>query len=246
MINKIAFFCAALLLAACQSQTPQSAELDGLVPTDSLFQQAFEQSAQQPERAEQLYLDLGAAYQLRGNYPKAGICFLNAANLADERQAAPDRALQHAERSYQNWSVLQDTMQMANLKKYTGLLRGKLEQFKPAFADLDTARIWYISIPFPQGIAITDFNEAQVYYQAKEYKLAQGSLIKAQRFWRTQGNQRRVFINNIFGLRLFHQMNHQGLIDFTIEENEEILKTTSINQWSKDQWESVKSALLGN
>ena len=132
------------------------------------------------------------------------------------------------------------------MKKYTGLLQGKLKQYDEAFADLDTATLLYFKIPFFQGLAVTQFNRAQVNFLSGDIEQAEADFLQVQQFWRTQGDRIRIFINNNFGLKLYHALNDQEAIDGLVAENEQIMAMENLPPVVLKNWESVKAEHFGN
>lgn len=206
----------------------------------ALEQQGFKLFQENPQKAIPIFQEVAIAYQDVGNYKKAGITNLNIANIYDEHSNRIDSALIYAEKSLRIWTEHNDSLQIANLYKYIGLLKGKIGKFDEATTAIQEAIKIYQAKAFEQGIAVSEFDLADVYFRAKKYEESERLFAKSKAFWVTQNNQDRVYTNNILGIRLFEQTAKPTAVKQLIEENIAIEKRIALNDFIKNKFEAVK------
>lgn len=129
------------------------------------------------------------------------------------------------------WKVKNDTLQMANLYKYIGLLKGRLGEFEEAKTDIQQAIRMYQSVGFEQGIAVSEFNLAEVYFLEGNYMESEALFSKSKEFWSGMRDMGRVFISNLLGIRICRATGDVGQASQLIEENREILNQTNLNEF---------------
>lgn len=163
--------------------------------------------------------------------PKAGITHLNIANLYDERLGQTDSALVWSEKALNIWMDQHDTMQMANLYKYTGLLKGRSGKMVEAISDIHQAIRLYEEAGFAQGVAVSEINLSEVYLRIDNYTESEALFTRSTDFWNGNGDLSRVFTNNLLGIRLYTEMGKPKKAEELIHENEDILKQTELDDF---------------
>jgi hypothetical protein len=127
-----------LLILSCHSDVPAQADQTGtkMVNVQELEKKGFAAFQEAPGEAIPIFKEVASAYLGQENLPKAAITYLNIANIFDEHLEKTDSALLYSQRSLAIWQKQDDTMQMANLYKYIGLLQGRLGAFDPKLVQL--------------------------------------------------------------------------------------------------------------
>lgn len=206
-----------------------------LVELESLEQEAFQLFQEQAGDAIPLFQQLAERYSAKENHLKAGITYLNIANIYDEHLTELDSAVLYANRSLDIWKDLNDSLQQANIYKYRGRLQGRLGNFLVAKSDIDMAMQLYKLLEYEEGLTVSKFNLADVLFQEGELAKSATLYEETIAFWRKKGNSQRVFTNNLFGIRLYRKMEEQTKVAQLITENQQIQKTTNIapivQQW---------------
>ncbi len=209
-----------------------SATVDSEATLKALEEKGFELYQRNPREAIEAFKQVATAYAMRSNFPKAAIFYLNIASIYDEHLLETDSALIYADLSLKHWIELQDTMQMANLFKYTGLLKGKTGQFRAAEQDIHQALQLYREVEFPQGLAVSRYNLADVYFRQERFTESDSLLELSTSFWRDAGDMQRVFTNNLLGIQLFRKHGYQNEAVKLIMENVFILEQAEIDSFN--------------
>jgi tetratricopeptide (TPR) repeat protein len=130
-------------------------------------------------------------------------------------------------------------MQMANLYKYIGLLKGKKGQFEEAKSSIQKAITIYISQGFGQGVAVSEINLADVYFREKEYEESIVYFNKSKKFWMDNDDKSRIYTDNILGIRIFAAINRDELVESLINENRKIEHEIEVNGFVKTKFDEV-------
>lgn len=225
----------------CQN-IPTEEKSDNSTPSNprELEEQAYSIFQDQPDKAIELLQKAGEIYLEDKNYPKTAITFLNVANIYDEYLEKPDSALLFANQSLSAWQQINETMQIANLYKYKGLLLGKTGAFDLAKLEIEKAINLYETLGFDQGIAVSQFNLANVYFEQNNFTESITLFELATNFWKSQNKQDRVFINNLFGIKLYAKVGNQESVQDLIQQNNLIMPSISLNAKLIDEFEALK------
>jgi len=226
------------LIIRCTSNTTeeQDSSIKNEINVDSLAKEGFKMFQEAPEEAVQIFKQVARTYEKQEDLKQAGITNLNIANVYDEYLAQLDSALVYTEKSLSLWAVQQDTLQMANLYKYLGLLKGRTGSLEEGKSDIDRAIRLYQSVGFNQGIAVSEINLAEVLLEAKQVTKSEALFVNSTSFWKERGDLSRVFTNNILGIQIYDEMGEQEKIEVLIAENEEIMSQRELNVLIKNRF----------
>lgn len=136
-----------------------------IAEAEAIEKKGFELFQSDPQKAIPYFEAAADMYDGANAMDKLGITFLNIANIYDEHTEHLDSALIYTTASLQVFKQIPDSMQMANLYKYKGLLLGKKKDFVNAKINILMATIIYQSLEYPQGIAVSNHNLASVLYE---------------------------------------------------------------------------------
>jgi len=206
---------------------------------ETLEKKGFELFQNEPAKANTVFQKVALEYEQLGNFKKAGITNLNIANIYDERLNKLDSALIFSKKSLAIWQSQNDTLQMANLHKYIGLLHGKLGSFEKAKSAINEALSLYEEVGFEQGIAVSQINLADVYFRADKFHESEKYLKIANAFWESKGDKGRIFANNLLGIELYQKMGDKEKLEAVIQENQKIDKEIELNAFVKEKFEEL-------
>jgi len=168
---------------------------------------------------------------------------LNIANIYEEHLNQVDSALLYSKKSLEIWKAEKDSMQIANLYKYIGLLNGKKGQFSAAKSAIQQAITMYQHQGFEQGIAVSEINLADTYFREKAYDKSIVHFNNSKAFWIQKDNKARVYTDNILGIKIFAAMKRATVVDRLIEENRKIAQEMEVNSFSKTKFEKLIKAI---
>jgi tetratricopeptide (TPR) repeat protein len=146
-----------------------------------------------------------------------------------------------AQKSLEIWQNLGDSMQVANLHKYKGFLLSQVSLTDQALVEIDRAMELYTLLDYKPGMAVTEFNLAQVYFDSGQTEKSVSYFEKSMKYWRTEGDQKRIFINNIFGIDLYRKAGKDKQAKALIAENEGLISSLAVPQFVIDEFNAVKN-----
>jgi tetratricopeptide (TPR) repeat protein len=233
----------ALLIGSCTSPSPQPKNTPAekmTVNVQELEQKGFDLYQESPVEAIPIFQQVASTYETNGNLPKAGITYLNIANIYDEHAAQMDSALIYAEKALAIWNLQQDTLQLANLYKYVGLLKGRVGSLEAGKKDIELAIDLYQQLAFGPGVAVSQLNLAEVYLREGHYAASESLFTQSKAFWQTDGDLGRVFTTNLLGIQLYHQLSDSKQLELLIAENEAILERIQMDAYNRDRFDALK------
>jgi tetratricopeptide (TPR) repeat protein len=218
----------AIGIMSCNPKSPHgntTAETDYL-SVEELEKKGFEIFQESPGEAIIFFKQAAVIHEKNEHVKKAGITNLNIANIFDEYLEKTDSALVYSEKALEIWKRHYDTLQMANLYKYIGLLKGKSGKIDEAKSDIQQAIMMYQKVGFGQGVAVSEFNLADVYFRDKNFTEAEALFVKSKDFWNGNGDLGRIFTNNILGIKIYNMVEDKAKAEKLIEENKAIMNQT--------------------
>lgn len=241
IINMIVRLSIILLLLVSCNETPrkQTVYKSDSLNIDSLERIAFNTYDGEPLKAIELYKKVADNYKTQDNNQKSGQTNLNIAGIYEEKLSNFTKALIYSKKSLEDWTLARDSMQMANLYKYIGYLEGLNKNFEKAEEDIQTAIHMYEKMNFQQGIAVSHINMSKVQIQKSNFEEAKKYYYLSKDYWRMQGNNSRIFDNNLVGIRIFQNTNQVEEVSNLIKENEFILKGEEINKFLIDKFKAI-------
>jgi tetratricopeptide (TPR) repeat protein len=229
------------LLISCSTSTENKSNSDEIdkVNIQELEKLGFESYQDSPIKSIQLFKEVAMEYEKTENYKKAGFTNLNIANIYDEYIENIDSALVYSKKALKIWKTQNDTLQMANLYKYIGLLKGKSDEIDEAKSDIQQAIMMYQKVGFEQGVAVSEFNLADVNFRNKDYEGSMDHLNNSTDFWKKKKDYTRIYTNNILGIRIYSATNNHKRVEALIEENIVIEQKTNINDFAKNMFDDL-------
>jgi len=223
------------LLISCNNSKQPNGHSDkaNKIDIEKLEKEAFEKYQESPIAALPIFKQVANEYERLENYKKAGFTNLNIANIYDEHKNQVDSALLFSQKSLEIWEAQNDSLQIANLFKYIGFLKGRKGQFEEAKTDIHNAIKMYQELEFDQGTAVSEINLADVYYRQKDYDNSLRLFHKSTEYWNKTNDLSRVYTNNILGIKIYHALHDSKKTQQLIEENESIEQQIQINEYMK-------------
>lgn len=244
-MNKLILLIFVLAICSC-GQEPAKVETkveetpkETKISAADLEKKGFKVYQQNPQQALPIFKELIGMYQEENNITKASFSSLSVASIYDENMNKPDSALIYANQSMEMWRKEGDSLQVANLLKYVGLLEGKMGDYDAATGHIADAITRYKNLDFMEGVAVANFNLAQVYTEQEDYNNAKKMLKEANDFWRKAANKDRVFTNNLFGVELYAKAGDKRTVKKLIAENKKISTEVELNGFLKGKFEEL-------
>lgn len=156
------------------------------------------------------------------------ICLHSIAFAYDELLHNDIQALAYAKKSLPIHYTRRDTLELGNMLKYIGALKGRMGMYKSAKEDIHTAIAYFRQKNFEPGVAVSYYDMALVFISEKQPDSAQHYLDRAKEYWQKNNNYGRIFnINNKY-YELCSSTNQWAEAEKTLIENEQLLMTGNI------------------
>lgn len=247
-----------LIFAACTNPSTPSGESQSATATTpnsniqfkgttgaEVENEGFEKFDQSPSSAIPYFKKSIELFAAEDNYPKAALAFSNLASIYDQHTDQKDSALFYTEKSLEIWTQVKDELQIANTLKFRGRLKGDLGNQEEGIKDITEAIAMYDKLKYNQGAAVARFNLSMVYFRKRDYEKSIPLYEEGIKFWKSSGDNDRLFTNNLFGMELFHTVKDVKKVKAIIAENEKILKSTNaINKFNLNRFENLKGRLF--
>ncbi len=231
-------------LIACRDNTEkeQKKVITDNISVKELEKKGVELFQNAPEEAVMIFKKLAVEYRQLKNFEKQGIVNLNIANIYDEHLNQLDSALVFSQKSLSIWKENNDSLQMANLYKYIGLLKGRAGDFTEAKSAIEKAVELYTKKNFDQGRVVSEFNLADIYFREGNFRESESLWIKSKEFWSSKNNKYRIFTSNLLGIQLYDKMGSKDQVQSLIKENRAIAAEIKIDSHLENRFEK----LVGN
>lgn len=237
-MNKIMLSLISLLIISCH-ETTQKIEKVKAVSVEELEQQAISYYKDDPRAAIKIFEEIVQKARASSDFKKASQSNLNIASIYDEELNQKDQALKFGYESLSDCFTIKDTLQMANLYKYIGLLEGKLGRYQKAEENISTAIDLFAKKVHERGVAVCHINMAEVKWLAGEFSSSEQYFNKSKNFWISVANKSRIFDNNLLGIQLYgttdDQVKHRALV----EENSRIMKEEVIDEFLVNKFRRI-------
>lgn len=190
------------------------------------------------------YFKLAAAeFEREGNFKKAGITNLNIANIYDEHLYSTDSALIFSSKSLEIWKSLNDTLQMANLYKYVGLLKGRNREIVEGINHILNAIELYKEKSFTSGLAVSYINLSELQLIKGDYHESERLFLESNDIWNERGNLSRRYSNNILGIKIYQNIGDTIKMRLLIQENIDIMNNYTMDTFAVKKFNEVIEAL---
>lgn len=168
-----------------------------------------------------------------GDKKMAAICLHSIGFVYDEMKKDYETALKYIEQSIVIHKALKDTMELGNMYKYTGMLKGKLGRYVQAHKDIDSAFYYFREMKHAQGVAVCYYDKAMVYKSEGNTDSALIYLSGAYHYWYNESDNKKIADSRIFNINNATSplLVEKGFIKKaynTINENDELLKNNKI------------------
>ncbi len=220
-----------LLLSSCQSESKNAQLNTSNLTGTQLDSIGYKYYSKDHDKASEAFLAAGQFHSKNKNHQAAAQSYLNLANLYDEGIEDQVTALKYAEVSLKHWQSISKPLQIANLKKYVGMLKGLTGNPKEGIKDIDEAVRIFASLNNKSGIAVSKFDLALVYEKTENYEMAIKLYEECVNYWTDFNNYGRVFSNHLLGLRLYHKTKDIDKLNALVEECERIRSNLKVNQY---------------
>jgi|GEM_PF-2623136 len=177
------------------------------------------------------------AYELllkAGNKKMAAICLHSVGFTYEEMKHDSKAALKYIEQSIPIHHELNDSMELGNMYKYTGMLKGKLGRYTAAHKDIDSSFYYFHSVGYMDGVAVSFYDRAIVYKSEGKTDSALIFLSRAYHYWynESEANDQQIAsrlfnINNV-RFPLLVEKNFTKLARGVLIDNDDILNSKNI------------------
>lgn len=194
----------------------------------SLEEKAFSLVESSPEEAVEYFITLADKYGEAKDTIKYGLTLLNISNLFDEYLSDDINALAYAEKALGHWAMQEDTLQMANLYKYIGLINGRLKNFAKGKEQIQISRTMYEYLGSIPGLKVCDFNLASLLYYEGDYEGSIDLALSAEPFWLDRNDDVRRFNIHTLVLKNYRSLSEELKAKDHMLINENLIKRGNI------------------
>lgn len=169
-----------------------------------------------------------------GDKNMAAICLHSIGFVYDEMKKDSETALKYIKQSIPIHRELKDTMELGNMYKYMGMLKGKIGRYPEAHKDIDSAFYYFRKANYMQGVAVSRYDKAMVYKSEGNADSALIYLSAAYHYWYNEsGNNEQQAASRLFNINnaRFPLLIDKGFVNKAydvISENEAILAERKI------------------
>lgn len=185
-------------------------------------------------KAHDLYLQL---HDLK----KAATCLHSIAFSYDELLHDNTHALEFAEKSLPLHNQTNDTLELGNMYKYIGMLKGRLGRYSEAKSDVRKAISHFRSKNYAPGIAVSHYDMALVFVAEQKSDSALHYMLRSKNYWTDVANSPRIFNVNNSLFWVYYNNKQAPEAAAILQENEHILDSTGI--FYKDRLEHYGNSL---
>jgi len=151
----------------------------------------------------------------------------------DEKQHQPKKAVAEIEKAIVFFNALNDTLNLANNRKYKGYLLGRMGKFKEAKNETEAAIDLYRLSKINAGVAISQFDLARMFEFENTLDSAIYYADLSRSFWKTKQADQRVMIADNMLVSLFLKSNQPEKARSVQEESSLLVKRPDMH------WQSV-------
>ena len=240
---QIAYYIVLLLLGlSCQKKISQGENIT-INEVDSLVSEGLHVYASNPKDAVVYFREAGVGYESLDSYKNAGITFLNVAGMFEEHLSQMDSAEYYAFRSLENFLLLKDSLQIANLYKYYGYLLGINGRLEEGESYIDRAIQIYKRSDFDEGIAVSKYNLARLAFLKKDYSRSDSLLSEARTIWVHNNDISRLFLINLLNLEIgIETKNRNSVLEIT-GECDSLLLIGDVPEVSQSRYRELKARI---
>jgi len=203
------------------SQNSQSSQLQNL-SAEELERQGFQLFNNNPADALP-YLKLAAdKYLSKGDDSKAAITNSHIGGIYAKNLKENPGALEYTTKSLNLWRSIGNQIQIANQLKDLGIYTARSGDTNNGNNQLNEAIGIFEKLKAKNGIAECKFNLAQIKKMDGDLEGAEKLYLESNDIWLKSGMKTKVFTNNLFGMRLYHQMNDLDKLKVVIDETQKL------------------------
>jgi tetratricopeptide (TPR) repeat protein len=125
------------------------------------------------------------------------ITIQNKAFVLEEKFLNFNQAILLADSAYDYWTSVGDFNNKANISKYLGYVFSCMGEFKLSKQYIDTAYYYFKLVGNENGVLVTKFDEALLYFNMKDFNKSLNLLNEVKSLWLSEEDYQRVFFTNI-------------------------------------------------
>lgn len=177
------------------------------------------------------------------NYKWAAYAYLNMAKLY-EMYDEIDASVLMAGNAITIWEETGDSLQLASLYKYKGLLLGKSKMFKEGKEYINEAYNMYFRLNFEPGKYVSLHDLGELYFIEGNYDSSLFCFFSEKEYWRQVNDSQRYFIANNSLIKTHDKFNDGNNVTKLIKENENIIASPVISEVSRKEYFVIKSGII--
>jgi len=144
--------------------------------------------------------------------------------ILEEKSKDYEGSLVQINKALNVWIALNDTINEANNRKYKGYLLGNLNMFPEAKNEINLAIKLFQLKNYNYGVAVSQFDFAQVYKLENKLDSALFFANLALKFWKAEGDKKRILIINNLLIAIYTQSKKYTYAEEIQLESKEISK----------------------
>lgn len=161
-----------------------------------------------------------------------GYSIQNKAFSLEEQKHDYTNALRHTNDAISFWISVNDEVNEANLRKYKGMLLGRLKRFDEGKQEIRRAIEMYKKLNKDYGVAVSQYDMSRILDLEGRLDSALFYQIKASSFWTEKKDPRRITVNNTHLIHLFCRLKRY-------EEASKIQASNALTMSKNEHWNPV-------
>jgi len=209
-----------------------------VVSIESLEEMAREKYDLAPGETIKIYQEIADRSRKIGNHQKSGETNFEIAKIYEEKFVDYANAIKFGKESLVDWEAAKDSKQIVNVQNYLGHIFIMDENFTEGEKSINEATKLSESLSYSQGIADANLNSAKMKYKQGNYEQALSHYKSSKQFWMKDGDQKKIFENNLIGIELYKELGQDKLANKLLRDSKEIARSIDLPKSMMDLFES--------
>jgi len=205
---------------------------------ESLEELATEKYDLAPGETIKIYQEIADRSRTMENYKKSATTNFEIAKIYEEKFVDYANAIKFGKEALSDWEADENSKQVAKAQNYLGHILIMDENFNEAEATIKKALDLSESLSYASGVAESNLNFAKMNYKQGNFEQALSHYKSSKQFWMKDGDQRKIFENNLIGIELYKELGDDKLARKLLRDNKGIARDIDLPKNLMDLFES--------
>jgi len=209
-----------------------------VISLESLEEMAEEKYDLAPGETIKIYQEIADRSRKIGNHEKSASTNLEIAKIYEEKFVDYKNAVKFGLESMNDWKAAENSKQLVTVQNYLGHLYIMDEDFVKADSAIAEALSQSETISYAPGVAESNLNLAKMNYKKGNYEQALSHYKASKQFWMKEGDQKKIFENNLIGIELYKELGEDKLASKLLRDSKAIARDIDLPKNLMDLFES--------